>query len=71
VIHIIGMGTLFGEHQMATSSFSKTIVIKTDKAADILIKALETRNDAPAPAASPTVCRIASKAELARKSGQR
>lgn len=52
---------------MATSSFAKTIVVNTDKAAETIIKAVESSRNTP-PAVSSTSCKVATKETLAKKS---
>jgi len=51
---------------MATTSFDKTIVIKDDKAADVLIQA--AKSDAPRPASPPSSYRLVAKESLVKKS---
>lgn len=67
VLHIIITGILIEENQMATSSFAKTIVVNTDKAAETIIKAVESSRNTP-PAVSSTSCKVATKETLAKKS---
>ena len=54
---------------MATSSFDKTIVIKDDKAADVLIQA--AKSDLPRPATHPSTYRLVAKETLVKKSVMR
>lgn len=51
---------------MATSSFDKTIVVKDDKAADVLIQTAKSAS--PRPATTPSSYRLVAKDTLVKKS---